>query len=148
MGVVEQIGDNLKQAQKERNELVVGTLRVLRAEFMNLAISKMKKELTDEEAIPVIKTQVKKLKEAAEEFRRGNRPDLADKNQKEIEILSAYLPAELGEEEVRKEIEALIAGASYQPQDFGKAMGAAMSKLKGKADGALVGRILKELLTK
>lgn len=148
MGVVEQIGDNLKQAQKDRNELLVGTLRVLRAEFMNLAISKMKKELTDEEAIPVIKTQVKKLKEAAEDFRRGNRPDLADKNQKEIEILSAYLPAELSEEEVRKEIEALVAGASYQPQDFGKAMGAAMAKLKGKADGALVGKILKELLTK
>ena len=148
MGVVEQIGDNLKQAQKERNELLVGTLRVLRAEFMNLAISKMKKELTDEEAIPVIKTQVKKLKEAAEDFRRGNRSDLADKNQKEIEILSAYLPAEISEEEVRKEIEALVAGASYQPQDFGKAMGASMAKLKGKADGALVGKILKELLAK
>lgn len=148
MGVVEQIGDNLKQAQKDRNELLVGTLRVLRAEFMNLAISKMKKELTDEEAIPVIKTQVKKLKEVAEDFRRGNRSDLADKNQKEIEILSAYLPAELSEEEVRKEMEALVAGASYQPQDFGKAMGAVMAKLKGKADGALVGKILKELLTK
>lgn len=146
MGVLEQINNDLKQAQKDRNELVVSALRVLRAEFMNLAISKMKKELTEEEALAVIKTQVKRLKEAALDFERGNRPDLSEKNEKEIAVLSKYLPAELGEEEIRQAAAEVLAAGSYQAQDFGKAMGEVMRKLQGRADGRTVSNILKEML--
>ncbi len=146
MGVLEQINNDLKQAQKDRNELVVSALRVLRAEFMNSAISKMKKELTEEEALGVIKMQVKRLKEAVLDFKRGNRPDLADKNEKEIAVLSKYLPAELGEDEVRKVVEETVVSGSYKAQEFGKAMAAIMGKLKGRADGGTVSKILKEKL--
>lgn len=146
MGAVQQINEDLKQAQKSRNELVVSTLRVLRAEFMNAAISKMKKELTDEEAVAVIRTQVKKLKEAAGEFERGGRPELAQNNQKEIDVLSKYLPAQMGEAEIKKEIEAVVLEKGYKKEDFGKAMGEAMAKVKGKADGGVVSRLLKEIL--
>lgn len=148
MGAVQQINEDLKQAQKDRNELVVSTLRVLRAEFMNAAIGKMKKELTDEEAVAVIRTQVKKLKEAAADFERGGRADLAEKNQKEMDVLSKYLPAQMGETEIRKEIESAVAEKGYQKADFGKAMGEVMARLKGKADGGTVGKILKEVLEK
>lgn len=146
MEVVRQISEDLRQAQKERNELVVATLRVLRAEFMNSAITKMKKELEDEEAIEVIRTQVKRLKEAALEFARGGRVDLVEKNKREVEILEKYLPAQMGEEEIKKEVASIIASGKYKATDFGVAMSKVMAKLKGQAEGATVSRILKEML--
>lgn len=146
MEVVRQISEDLRQAQKERNELVVATLRVLRAEFMNSAITKMKKELEDEEAIEVIRIQVKKLKEAALEFARGGRVDLVEKNKREAEILEKYLPAQMGEEEIKKEVASIIVSGKYKATDFGAAMSKVMAKLKGLAEGATVSRILKEML--
>lgn len=148
MEVVKQISEDLGRAQKGRNELVVATLRVLRAEFMNSAITKMKKELEDEEAIEVIRTQVKRLKEATLEFARGGRVDLVEKNKREVEILEKYLPAQMGEEEIRREVESVIVSGSYKASDFGKAMGEVMGKLKGKADGAVISKILKEAFPK
>lgn len=148
MEVVRQISEDLRQAQKERNELVVATLRVLRAQFLNSAITKMKKELEDEEATAVIRTEVKKLKEAAFEFARGGRADLVEKNKREVEILEKYLPAQMGEEEIKKEVESIIASGTYKATDFGAAMSKVMVKLKGQAEGATVSRILKEMLQK
>lgn len=148
MEVVRHISEDLRQAQKERNELVVAILRVLRAEFMNSAITKMKKELEDEEATAVIRTEVKKLKEAAFEFARGGRVDLVEKNKREVEILEKYLPAQMGEEEIKKEVASIIASGTYKATDFGVVMSKVMAKLKGKADGAVVSKILKEILPK
>lgn len=148
MEVVRQISEDLRQAQKERNELVVATLRVLRAQFLNSAITKMKKELEDEEATAVIRTEVKKLKEAAFEFARGGRVDLVEKNKREVKILEKYLPAQMGEEEIKKEVASIIASGTYKATDFGAVMSKVMAKLKGKADGAAVSKILKEILPK
>lgn len=146
MGAVESIANDLKLAQKAKDELAVSALRVIRAEMTNAAIAKMKKELTDEEALEVIRTQVKRLREAISDFERGGRADLVAKNKKEIELLQKYLPVELSEEEVRKEIQTILGAGSYQASDFGKAMKEAMARLKGRADGVTVSRILKELL--
>ncbi|MBI2098896.1 GatB/YqeY domain-containing protein [Candidatus Uhrbacteria bacterium] len=146
MSIALKIAEELQQAQKAKNELVVSALRVLRAEMLNSAIAKMKKELSDEEAIGVIKSQVKRLREAVVDFERGGRSDLAEKNQKEIGVLEKYLPAGISEDEIRKEVQTVISAGSYKTADFGKAMKEVMAKLKGKADGAVVSRILKETL--
>ncbi len=148
MKILEQLDIDFNQALKKRDELVVLTLRQLKSALVNAEIAKKRQKLTDEEIIKVLKSEVKKRREAIELYRKGGRNDLADKEEKEIEIVSKYLPAELGAEEVRKKVKEVIAqvGAGG-PTDFGKVMGMVMKEFKGQADGTLVNQIVKEELT-
>ena len=104
-------------------------------------------QLSDEEIIETIASEVKKRRESVEQFEAAKRNDLADKEKAEIEILIAYLPAQLGEAEIKSEIHKTISelGASG-PKDMGKVIGAVMAKLKGKVDGTLVSKLVKESL--
>ena len=104
--------------------------------------------LSDDEIIETISSEIKKRKEAAFEYEKGNRSELADKEKKEAEILKKYLPEQLSEEEIRKLVQDAIqkTGAKEQ-KDMGKVMGVLMPQVKGKADGGLVSKIVKELLT-
>ncbi|MBI2669770.1 MAG: GatB/YqeY domain-containing protein [Candidatus Yanofskybacteria bacterium] len=104
-------------------------------------------QLTDEEVIEVIAGEVKKRKEAMEQFKTGGRDELAQKEKSEMDILLSYLPEQLGESEVRAEVQKTIAevGAAGV-KDMGKVIGAVMAKLKGRADGGIVSKITKELL--
>jgi uncharacterized protein YqeY len=103
--------------------------------------------LSDEEVLDLIRREAKKRKEAANLFTEGNRADLAEKELKELKILEVYLPAQMSEEDVRKEIVAIIKSMGpVDPKDFGKVMGAVMKQLKGKADAGLANKILKEQL--
>lgn len=106
-------------------------------------------QLTDEEVIEVIAGEVKKRKEAMEQFKSGGRDELAQKEKSEMDILLTYLPEQLGEDEIRAEVQKTISevGAT-SVKDMGKVIGAAMGKLKGRADGSSVSRLVKELLTK
>lgn len=108
-----------------------------------------KQELTEEGILEVISREIKRRKESIEAFEKGNRLDLADKEKKELEILSAYLPEQLSEEKIREIIKTKIVelGASG-PQDFGKVMGLVSKETKGKADGAKVAVLVKEELSK
>jgi len=125
------------------------TLRMLESMIKNAEIEKMKKEegLTDAEVIEVMSRAVKQRRDSVEQFEKGNRADLADKEKKEIEIISAYLPEQLGEEKVREIVKEVIAqtGASSKA-DMGRVMGQAMGRLKGQADGNAVKKIVEELL--
>lgn len=104
--------------------------------------------LTDEEITGVIAGEVKKRKEAAEQFEAGGREELAQKEKSEMDILLAYLPEQISEDEIRAEVQKTISelGGSG-PKDMGKVIGAVMAKLKGRADGTLVSKLAKELLT-
>ena len=104
-------------------------------------------QLTDEEILEVIASEVRKRKESVEQFKAGGREELAQKEKSEMDILLAYLPEQMGEDEIRAEIQKTISelGASG-PKDMGKVIGAIMSKLKGRADGSMVSRLTKELL--
>lgn len=104
-------------------------------------------QLTEDEILEVIASEVKKRKESVEQFKAGGRDELAQKEKSEIDILLSYLPEQLGEDEVRAEVQKIIAelGASG-PKDTGRVIGAVMAKLKGKVDGGMVSRISKELL--
>ena len=105
-------------------------------------------QLTDEEIIEVVSSEVKKRKEAIVEFKKGGREDLVEKEKKEMEILMKYLPEQLSEEEIKKLAKEIIKEIGAESmKDMGKVMGNLMPKVKGKAEGSLVSKIVKELLT-
>lgn len=104
-------------------------------------------QLTDEEVIDAISSEAKKRKEAILEFEKGKREDLVEKEKKELEILQKYLPEQLSEEEIQKLAkEAIEKAGAKSSNDIGKIMAELMPKIKGKADGNLVSKIVKDLL--
>ncbi|MDP2909657.1 MAG: GatB/YqeY domain-containing protein [bacterium] len=151
----ERIRNDLSRALKEGNQTMLSTLRLLLSAILNKEIDKKFKEkaegqpeLTDEEIISVIASEVKKRKEAVLEFGNAGRKDLADKEKAEAEILQAYLPQQLSIEEVRAIIqEAIIKTGASSVKEMGKVMAELAPKIKGRADGSEVSRIVKELLS-
>lgn len=105
-------------------------------------------QLTDEETVTVIASEVKKRKESVEQFRAGGREELAQKEEEEINILSIYLPEQLSEEKVKDEIKSAISEINASGiKDMGKVIGLVMAKLKGRADGGLVSRLVREMIS-
>lgn len=143
----EKIKKDLNLAMKERREFEVGVFRLLVSALHNQLIEKRAKgsveALTDDEVVAVLKREVKKRKEAAELFQKGGREELKEKELKEAEIISGYLPQELGKEEIRRVVAKIVKAGG---KNFGEAMKEAMKELKGQADGKEVSEILKELL--
>jgi hypothetical protein len=99
--------------------------------------------LTDDEAVAVLQKEVKKRKEAIELFKKGNRPDLVNKEEADLVVVAAYVPKELSPEEIEKVVDGLVAKGAT---DFNSLMRDAMKELKGRADGKLVGEIVKKKL--
>ncbi len=162
MSLKETIGNDLKKAQQEKNELVILVLRGINAGIHNKEIEKRTKlskeekdieklekesKLIEEELLGVVSGEAKKRKEAIEEFKKGNRNDLVEKEEKELEILKKYLPEQMNEEKVREEAKKAIEETkAVGPQDTGKVMSVLMPKLKGRAEGGVVSKIVGELL--
>src|SRR3989344_547015 len=140
------IQEDLKAALRAKDEIKTGALRMLLAALINKEKEKGQ-QVTDEEAQAVLFVEAKKRKEAAEAFEKGNRPDMAAKERKELEIIQGYLPEQMAEEEIRKLVKEAIAKTGAQsPQDMGKVMAALMPQTKGKADGGQVSQIVKQQL--
>ncbi|MEK7080420.1 MAG: GatB/YqeY domain-containing protein, partial [Patescibacteria group bacterium] len=140
---------------KSKDDFVVGTLRMLLATVISKEKEKRYKmklekdaELTDEEIIETVSSEIKKRKDAIALYEKGNRPELAEKEQKEINILKKYLPEQLSETELKKMVEesANKVGAK-EIKDMGKVMADLNPKIKGKADSGQVSKIVKELLS-
>ena len=148
--VLGKIKEELNQAVKSNNEIIRSTLRMLLASIQGKEKEKQYKEkesLTEEEVIAIISSEAKKRKDSINEFEKGGRQDLADKEKAELEILAKYLPEQMSEEDVKKIVEETVAEVrASSMQDFGKTMGAVMPKLIGKADGEVISKILRELL--
>jgi len=100
----EKILSDYKEAMKSRDSLKSSVLSFLRADMINVALSKKKKALDDSEAISVIKKQIKQHQDSIEQFTKGERLEMAEKEKKELEILKAYLPPELSSDEIKKSI--------------------------------------------
>jgi len=151
MTLVDKIKEEFQKAMMARDEIKISTLRMLRAAIHNLEIDlrAKKKEIDDEAVLEVVAREIKKRKEAIEAFVKGLRQDLADKEKKELAILSSYLPKQLSDNELRAIVQNKIKeiGATT-PADFGKVMGLVMKEVKGKADGNQVGAMVKEELKK
>jgi len=162
----EKIQNDLTKATKEKEVLSASALRMLSAAILNKEKEKRykiikaepelteeelvrKSQLTDEEVIQVISSEIKKRKESILEFKKGERQDLVEKEKAEIEILKKYLPEQLSEEDIKKLAKEVIekVGAKEQ-KDMGRVMQELTPQLKGKSEGATVSKIVKELLTR
>ena len=145
----EKILNDYKEAMKTKDVLKSSVLSFLRAEMINVATSKKKAKLDDGEVILVIKKQIKQRQDSIEQFTKGNRLEMADKEKKELEILKAYLPAELSPDEIKKIIEETISVTqSVTMKDMGKVMKEVNLKIAGQADGKLVSDLVRERLAK
>jgi hypothetical protein len=144
----EKILNDYKEAMKARDALKSSVLSFLRADLMNLAVAKKKNALDDPEAVSVIKKQIKQRQDSIEQFTKGNRLEMAEKEKSELEILKAYLPPELAEDEVKKVIAQVVSetGASSM-KDMGRVMKEVNAKLAGQADGKLVAELVKQSLS-
>jgi hypothetical protein len=118
---------------------------MVKTALTNARIEK-KDELSDDEVQKLLKTEIKKRKDSIRAYSEGGRNDLAEKEEQEIVIIQQYLPEELSEEAIRAGIEEVIATLD-DTTNFGKVMGAVMAKFEGRADGALVRKILEEKLS-
>lgn len=140
------IQSDLKQAQLDRNEIKVSTLRLLLSEIHNVQIQKGA-DLSDQDITPVIQKEAKKRKEAALGFRSGGREEQAQKEEAELAILEGYLPKQLSNEVLTKAVEDSINEIGAKTlADMGKVMGVVMSRVKGQADGNTVSALVRERL--
>jgi hypothetical protein len=147
MALRNQIQEELIAAMKAKDELKTGALRMLKAAILKTEVSGDRKEATDSDILGIINKEIKSRRDSVEQFRAGNRMEMAEKEEKEIDVLLAYMPPQLSEEEVLKMAEEAIAqtGATKK-NEMGKVMGALMPKLKGMADGTVVNKIVSSLL--
>ncbi len=149
MSLKQQIFEDLKSAMKAGEVEKRDTLRMLDSMIKNTEIEKKKREegLSDAEVQEVIARAIKQRKDAIAQFEEGGRPELAEKEKKEVEILSVYMPEQLSEDKVREIVKEVIAqSGATSKAEIGKVMGPAMGKLKGQADGNLVKHIVEEEL--
>ena len=145
--LVEKIAQDLRDAMKAKDELRLSCLRVLKAGVTNEQ-GRRTEPLNDEDVQAVIQSLIRKGQEAAVEFRKGLREDMAAKEEKEVKILSGYLPQQLAPAEIEKVLKEIIAEISASgPKDLGNVMKAAMGRLSGKVQGKEVNEIAKRLLS-
>jgi hypothetical protein len=142
--------EELKQSMLARNELKTSVLRMLLSAINYYEIQKggAGYQATEEDILTVTQNQAKQRRDSIEQFKTAGRQELVDKETKELEILSVYLPAQMNEEEITKLVkEAIAQTGAASMAEMGKLMGALMPKVKGKADGNLVSSIVKKELT-
>jgi len=141
-----QVHDEMTAALKAGDKLRLGALRMLSAAITNRE-KEVLHELSDDEVREIAAKEVKKRAESIEAFEQGGRPDLAEKEAAEREILKAYAPEQLSEAEVDALIdEAIAATGASTPQEMGKVMGLVMGRAKGRVDGSVVQAKVRALL--
>jgi uncharacterized protein YqeY len=149
MGLPEQIQKDMVEAMRSRDELRLSTLRMVKAAFKNKEIDK-RAPLDEKEAQQILSTLIKQRKDSIEQFQKGGRQELADKEAAEIRLIEAYLPKALGEEEITAAVKATIAEmGSPTVKDMGTVMKNAMAKLQAsgaRVEGKMVSEIVKRLL--
>ena len=160
----DKIKDEIKKALQEKDNFKLSVLRMLNASILNKEKEKRAKivkaepdkteedivkesQLTDEEVIEVISSEIKKRKDSIEQYEKGGRADLVKQEKKELEILMSYAPKQMSEDEIRKIAQETIKKMGVSGlQNTGQVMGALISQVKGKADGGMVNKIVQEEL--
>lgn len=153
MSLVEQIRKDMVGAMKERAAERLSTLRMVISALKNKEIEQ-RSEVTDAQAVQVLTTMIKQRKDSIEQFTKGNRPELAQKEAAEITVIEGYMPKSAGEDELRALVVATVAemragGASLGPKDMGSVMKAAQAKIQAsgmRADGKVVSEMVKAAL--
>ena len=148
MTLQEKIQSHLVDAMRSKDQLRLSVLRMMKSAVKNKEVDKMK-ALEENEVIAILNTMVKQRKDSIDQFRKGGREELAQKEEAEIKIIEEYLPAAASEDDIRQAIADAVqeTGASSM-KDMGKVMKAALARLSGKsADGARVSQLVKEKLS-
>ncbi|MGD6847169.1 GatB/YqeY domain-containing protein [Rossellomorea aquimaris] len=148
MSLLNRLNDDMKQAMKNKEKEKLSVIRMLKASLQNEAIKHGKQELSEDEELTVLSREVKQRKDSLQEFQNAGREDLVEKIQTELTYVEIYMPKQLSEEEVSAIVQQTVVevGATSKA-DMGKVMGAIMPKLKGKADGALVNKLVLQHLS-
>lgn len=143
---LERIQGDLKDALKAKDKERLDTLRLLLAEIKNEKI-RAGAEVDDDAFARLVRKAVKQRKDSAEQYRQGDRAELAAKEEREAEILGAYLPQQVGEDEIRQAIEQLVAAEGLEgPRAIGPVMKAMLARFGGAADGKTIHRIARQVL--
>lgn len=146
---LQQIEQDLTAAMKAKDQVSVDVLRGLKTRITNEQIAKISAKngnLSEEDLHNLVRSEIKKRKEAAEAFTKGGRVEMAEKELAEVKVLEKYLPAQMGTEELAKLIDQAIAESGFAAKDFGKAMGVLKARVGTAADGATLAKFLKEKL--
>lgn len=150
----QRVSEDIKIALKTGNSVKRMVLSLLQSAIKNRELQKRAKsgrveELSDEETVETISSEVKKRKEAIDQYEKGGREELARKERDELNILMEYMPEQISEDEIRQEVKQVIVQTGAKDiKEMGKILGILMPSLKGKADGQLVSKIVKEELSK
>lgn len=146
MSLKDQLAEDMKTAMKAKDQVTLSTIRMVTSAIKNKEIELIRK-LSEEEVAEVVVKAIKQRRDSIEQYRKGAREDLAVKEEAEIVVLERYLPKQLTEEEITALArEAIAAVGATSAKEMGKVMGQLMPKVKGKADGGLVNRVVKGLL--
>jgi uncharacterized protein len=147
MSLEERINQDLKEAMKAKDQIALRGIRAIKAAILLEKTSGTKHDLDADTDIKLLQKLVKQRRDSLDIYEKQNRPDLAQTEREEIEIIERYLPQQLTEDELRAEIKAILAetGATSM-KDMGKVMAAASKKFAGRADGKAISTMVKELL--
>lgn len=144
----DKILNDYKEAMIAKDALKISVISFLRAEMINLATARKKSKLDDSEVLSVVKKQIKQRQDSIEQFTKGERLEMAEKEKKEMEILKGYLPPELSADEIKKIIDEVIAlTGALDMKDMGRVMKEVNAKTTGQADGRLVSDLVRERLS-
>ncbi len=148
MALKNQIQAELATAMKAGDDTKVSTLRMLKAAILKYEVSgKEKTDATDEIILDLITKEIKQRRDSIEQFNSGNRPEMAAQEEKELEILMAYMPPQMSDDELKKTVmEVIEESGAKTKQDIGRVMGAVMAKVKGQADGGRVKEMVNAML--
>ena len=147
MTLLDQLNADMKEAMRAKQKERLSVIRMLKASLQNEAIHAGTQELTEEQVLTVLTREVKQRRDSYKEFTEANREDLASKLQDELDVLMAYMPKQLSEEELKNIIsETARKINAAEPSHMGKLMGAVIPQVKGKADGTLVSELVKAYL--
>jgi uncharacterized protein len=146
--LVQQVEKDIVAAMKARESERLSTLRMVKTAFKNKEIEK-RQPLTEAEAQQILTTLIKQRKESVEQFTKGNRPELAAKEQAEIALIEGYMPKAAGEEEIKKLVDEALTGQTFGPRDMGAAMKLVQARIQAsglRADGRQVSEVVKAKL--
>ena len=148
MGLRERLDADLKAAMKEKDELKLSVVRMLKSAVKYREVEGEKAITLDEAGIlQVVATEIKRRRDSVEQYRAGKREDLAKKEEAEIAILQGYLPAQLSEAELRAKVDEVVARVGAKgPKDMGAVMKALLPEVQGRAEGKLVSDLVKQRL--
>lgn len=142
----QRLSHEMKESLKAGEKVRLSALRLLSAAVKNREVE-LRREVSDDEFLEVVAREVKRRKEAAEAFEKGNRQDLVDREREEQAILEVYLPAGLSDPEVEALVdEAISATGASEPGELGKVMAHVMAKAKGRVDGGKVSSLVRSRL--